>query len=71
MKGQEEREKFADFKLTKATADEARFETAEDDARVTLVYQRLPGGRLEVDFHKVIKSTGQEQKMAFPFERAL
>ena len=70
MKGQEEREKFADFKLTKATADEATFEAIEEDARVSLLYKRLPAGRMEVHFHKVVTSTGKEQKMLFPFERA-
>ena len=69
MKGQEEREKYAGFKLTKATPDEATFEANEEDARVTLLYQRLPGGRMEVHFRKVVTSTGKEQKMVFPFER--
>ena len=70
MKGQEEREKYADFKLTKATPDEATFEAIEEDAWVSLLYKRLPAGRMEVHFHKVVTSTGKEQKMLFPFERA-
>ena len=69
MKGQEEREKYADFKLTNATPDEATFEANKEDARVTLLYQRLPGGRMEVHFRKVVTSTGKQQKMLFPFER--
>ena len=69
LKGQEEREKFADFKLVEATAGQARFEAAEEDAHVTLVYKRLASGALEVDFRKVITSTGKEQRMVFPFER--
>lgn len=70
LKGQEEREKFANFKLSRAANGEAFFETDEDDARVTLLYKRLPNGRLEIDFHKIVKSTGKEQKMLFSFERA-
>ena len=69
MKGQEEREKYADFKVTKATANEATFEAVEEDARVSLIYKLLPGGRLEVHFQKTVISTGKEQKMLFPFER--
>ncbi len=69
LKGQEEREKFVDFKLTKAGADQATFEATEDDSRVTLIYKRHADGRLEIDFLKVITSTGKEQKMLFPFER--
>ncbi len=70
MKGQEERDKFANFRLTKSTADQAFFEADEDDAKVTLLYKRLPNGRLDIDFHKVVKSTGKEQKMVFAFTKA-
>lgn len=70
LKGQEEQEKFAHFKLTKASADQALFEADEPDATVTLVYKRLAKDRLDVDFHKVAKSTGKEQKMVFSFEKA-
>jgi 3-hydroxyacyl-CoA dehydrogenase len=70
LRGQEEREKFADFQLTRVASGEAFFEADEEDARVTLLYQRLPNGRLSINFHKVVKSTGKEQKMQFPFERA-
>ena len=70
MKGQETPEKFADFKLSRSSSDEAFFESDEEDAKVTLLYKRLPKGRLNIDFHKVIKSTGKEQKMVFAFELA-
>jgi hypothetical protein len=66
MKGQEAPEKFANFKLLRASSNEAFFEANEDDAHVTLLYKRVPKG-LDIDFHKVIKSTGKEQKMTFEF----
>lgn len=69
LKGQEERDKFANFRLTKSTADQAFFEADEEDAKVTLLYKKLPNGRLEIDFHKVTKSTGKEQKMTFEFTK--
>lgn len=69
LKGQEEREKFVDFKLTQASAHQATFEATEEDARVTLIYKRHDDGHLEIEFLKVITSTGKEQKMLFPFER--
>ena len=70
LKGQELPEKFVDFKLVRSTAQEAVFAAVEEDARVTLVYSQKSAGHLDVDFHKVIVSTGKEQKIRFPFEKA-
>ena len=39
MKGQEEREKFADFKLTKATADEATFEFEDNNGVMNIIFE--------------------------------
>jgi hypothetical protein len=70
MKGQEAPDKFADFKLSRSSPGEAFFESDENDATVTLLYKRLPNAQLQIDFHKVIKSTGKTQKIVFAFERA-